>query len=106
MSESIFWSLRDNPPTLTVKENAREVILEMVSVMCDNRSLLKFKKNKDGEFRLNSPPRDGGCGPALSNYQFKHAIYDIEWAADEGDWERVFIMINSGTELIESVKSR
>jgi len=42
----------------------------------------------------------------LSNWQMKHPIHDIEWEADDNNWEGVIEMINSGTELIESVKSR
>lgn len=101
-----WQELKYNPPVLKVKDGAREVILEMVSVMCDNRSLLRFKKNNEGDFKLNSPPRNGGYGNALSNYQLKHTPTDIEWEADDENWDEVFNMINTGTAKIESVKSR
>ena len=104
MSE--WQKLRANPPTLKVKDNAREIICEMVSCMCDNRSHIRIKKNSEGDFRIDSPPRNGGWGNAMSNFQIKYPISDIEWAADDGKWDEVFSMINSGTELIESVKSR
>jgi hypothetical protein len=32
--------------------------------------------------------------------------HKIEWAADEGKWNDVFEMINSGTEVISEVESR
>ena len=102
---SKFAELRNNPPKLEVKENAREVIFEMVSVMCDNRSRIIFRKNNDGDFRAQAIINQN-MGYAFSNYQMKHHKLDIEWAADEGHWLEVIRMLNSGTALIESVKSR
>ena len=95
-----YHELLVNPPMLEVKENARELIIETISCMCDNRHLLKLKKNKEGEFKLY------GSGSAISNWQMKHDQYEIEWSADEGNWNEVFAMINTGTEKINSVKSR
>ena len=103
---SIYQKLTYTPPKLEIKKDAKQIIFEMVSCMCDNRSLLTLKQNTDGEFKLNSPPRNGGYGQSLSNFQFKFATYEIEWEADEQHWDKVFEMINSGTEVIESVKSR
>jgi hypothetical protein len=97
---SKYQELLQNPPRLTVKENAREVIIKTVSCMCDNVHYLKFKKNPEGDFKMN------GNGHSLSNWQMKHKPHDIEWIADEGKWNQVFRMINSGTEKIESLKSR
>ena len=68
--------------------------------MCDNVHYLTFKKNSDGDFKMN------GGRFALSNWQMKHAKHEIEWEADENMWGGVIAMINSGTEAIESVKSR
>ena len=106
MKNSRYFELTKYPPKLEVVEGAKEVILEMVSCMCDNRHLLVLRKNNDGDFKLNSPPRNGGYGQALSNFQMKWPVYAIEWEADTGNWNVVFSMINSGTEAIESVKSR
>jgi hypothetical protein len=36
----------------------------------------------------------------------KHEKHEIEWTADEEGWDKVIKMINSGTEVIESVISR
>jgi hypothetical protein len=36
----------------------------------------------------------------------KHPKHDVEWEADSENWDKVIEMINSGTALIESVKSR
>jgi hypothetical protein len=46
---SQYKNLRLNPPKLTVKENAKEVIFKTISAMCDNVGYLRFKKNNDGE---------------------------------------------------------
>jgi hypothetical protein len=97
---SKYQELRMNPPKLSVKKEAREVIFTVVSCMCDNVYYLTFKKNKDGDFKLN------GNGFALSNFQMKHPIHDIEWEADENEWGGVITMINSGTSVVAEVKSR
>lgn len=88
-----------------IKENAREVIFYVVSCMCDNKYTLRFRKNDDGDFKMS------GMGFALSNFQFGYKeggikSFEIEWAADEGDWIRVKNMINSGTVKVEKVISR
>jgi len=95
-----YQELRKNPPKLTVREGAREVIFKTVSCICDNVHYLKFKKNEEGDFKMS------GGGFSLSNWQFKHQIHDIEWEADEKKWGGVIAMINSGTAVIEEVKSR
>ena len=97
---SKYVELRRNPPKLTIKSGAREVIFKTISCMCDNVGYLRFKKNSDGDFKLD------GMGFAVSNWQMKHPTHEIEWEADENEWGGVIAMINSGTEVIESVSSR
>ena len=97
---SVYSDLVDNPPKLEVKANAREVIVNLVSCMCDNRYETVFKKNSDGDFEYNT------CGQAYRNFQIKHSKLDLEWVADEGDWDNVFRMINTGVVVIEKVRSR
>ena len=97
---SKYRELIMNSPKLTIKEGAREVIFKTVSCMCDNVHYLRFKKNTDGDFKLD------GMGYAVSNWQMKHPKHEIEWEADANEWDRVIAMINSGTEAIESVTSR
>ena len=97
---SKYIELKRNQPKLTVKKDAREVIFKTVSCMCDNIHYITFKKNADGDFKM-----DGG-GSALSNWQMKHPKHDIEWEADAGEWQGVIAMINSGTEVVAEVKSR
>jgi hypothetical protein len=97
---SKFKELRLNAPKLTIKEGAREVIFKTVSCMCDNVHHITFKKNSDGDFKLD------GNGFSLSNWQMKNEKHEIEWTADEEGWDEVIAMINSGTAAIESVISR
>ena len=97
---SKYVELRRNPPKLIIKTEAREVIFKTISCMCDNVGYLRFKKNSDGDFKLD------GMGFAVSNWQMKHPTHEIEWEADENEWGGVIAMINSGTEVIESVSSR
>jgi hypothetical protein len=100
MNKLSYKELRQNPPKLSAKENARELIITTVSCMCDNVHYMKLKKNEDGDFKLNT------VDFALSNWQMKHPKHEIEWEADAGNWDTVFKMINSGVELIAEVKSR
>jgi hypothetical protein len=97
---SKYQELRLNPPKLTVKKDAREVIFTTVSCMCDNIHYITFKKDSNGDFKM-----DGGRF-SLSNWQFKHPIHDIEWEADANEWGGVIAMINSGTAQVSEVKSR
>jgi hypothetical protein len=102
---SKYRELRINQPQLTIKEGAREVIFKLVSCMCNNVSYMKFYKNDNGDFRMQSTTKNG-MGNALSNFQMKHTKEEIEWEADDENWNTVIEMINSGTSLIEEVKSR
>jgi hypothetical protein len=97
---SKYVELRRNQPKLTIKEGAREVIFKLVSCMCDNVYHFTFKKDSNGDFKMH-------CGGfAYSNFSIKHPKHDVEWEADANEWSGVIAMINSGTSVIESVKSR
>ena len=83
-----------------IKKNPRELMIHVVSSMCNNKYILSLKKNSDGEFKMS------GRGYSLSNFGFKSPVYEIEWAADEGDWSKVIDIINSGYQLIDKIVSR
>jgi len=102
---SMYRTLRFNPPKLTVKKDVSEVIFKMVSCMCDNKSNIVFYKDKRDNWRCHAmlPSR---MGYALSNYQMKGDSYDLEYLAEEGNWDSVIKLINSGTAVISSVLSR
>ena len=83
-----------------INPNPRELVITLVSCMCDNKSTMNLKKNQEGDFKLTC------CGEAYSNFQIKFRKDEIEWAADDGNFYEVFKMINSGTSVIDEVKSR
>tara|TARA_B100000900_G_scaffold398924_1_gene400863 strand:+ start:836 stop:1132 length:297 start_codon:yes stop_codon:yes gene_type:complete len=89
-----------DPPTIEVKESAREVIFKTIGCMCDNVHHLTFKKDKQGDFRLH------GNGFSLSNWQMDFERFELEWFADDEQWEDVVRMINTGTSKVASVVSR
>jgi hypothetical protein len=102
---SLYFKLKNNPPAITVKDNAREVVIKTISVMCDNVSYLTFRKNADGDFRV-SGSLPNGMGACLSNWQMEADKVDLEWTADEQDWNKVIDIINTGTSQVEIVRSR
>jgi len=83
-----------------VVENARELQIHTVAGMCDNRHVLTLKKNNDGDFKLNRN------GQAYGNFGIPYYQYELEWAADKGNFEAMFKMINEGFQVVEQVKSR
>ena len=83
-----------------VVENAREVRIHTVAGMCDNRHLMTLKKNIDGDFKLRTHMH------AYSNFGIPYDKYELEWAADKGNFAAVFKMINAGFQVVEQVKSR
>jgi len=97
---SKYGELLRKPPVLTVKGKPREIKIDLVSCMCDNRYRWTIKKDKDGEWKINTGMF------AYGNFQIEHGRDDIEWIADEGNWNEVFSMINTGTSKIESIKYR
>lgn len=97
---STYRALIANPPKLEVKENVREVVVILVSCMCDNRYETIFKKNEEGDFKFKTHTQ------AYTNFQINYSKIDLEWAADAGKWDEVFSMINSGTIVVEKVRSR
>jgi hypothetical protein len=95
----LYETLRKNPPKLHVPVNTTEIMIHAVSVMCDNRRLISMKKYSDG-WAMNTR------GQAFTNFQTKCYQYEIEWAADNKDWDKAFALLNSGTILIEKIVCR
>tara|TARA_B100000427_G_scaffold206627_1_gene172005 strand:+ start:3426 stop:3737 length:312 start_codon:yes stop_codon:yes gene_type:complete len=83
-----------------IKKNPKELMIHVVASMCDNKYILSLKKDSNGEFKMS------GNGYSLSNFGFKSPVYEIEWAADEGDWSKVIHIINSGYQRIDKIVSR
>lgn len=95
-----YQELLENPPKLKIEGKPREIKINLVSCMCDNKYRWTIKQNEDGDYKINTH------GFAYSNWQIKDRKDDIEWIADEGDWDEVFEMINTGTSKVESIKYR
>lgn len=98
---SLYETTKNNPIKIDIKKDAKDVVLELVSVMCDNKYTLRLKRNSSGEFKLHT------CGQAYSNFQIRdHSKIDIEWLADDGDWNSVVNVVNSGTSKVYQIKQR
>ena len=101
---SLYNLLRDNPPTLVVDpsphDSIRQIKIDLVSVMCDNKYRWIASKNDDGDFVINT-----GVS-AYSNFQIPHHKDDLEWAMDADDWDSVFDMINEGTVKVWKIQYR
>ena len=87
--------------TKCIKKDAKEVIFNLVSCMCNNKYQLKVKKNDNGEFRVSMGRHSVGNLQMSGDFNT-----DITWAADDGDWTKVVRTIRSGTAAIESIRSR
>ena len=92
--------LRENPPTLKVEGKPREIKIDTVASMCDNKHRFTIKLNEAGDYKIFTH------GFAWSNFGIKILKDDLEWLADDGEWNKVFEAFNSGYQLIESVKYR
>lgn len=97
---SLYHKLRLDPPLLKIEGKPREIKIDVVSVMCDNKYRWSVFKNDNGDYKISTSPQ------AFSNFQTKYKKDDIEWEMDGGDWQEVWEMINSGTIKIEKIKYR
>lgn len=100
MNESLYWRLSKNPPKFDISGTPREIKIDLVSVMCDNKYRWTLKKNEDGDYKINTHSF------AFSNFQTKMRKDDIEWLADEGSWQEVIDAINEGTSKVHKIKFR
>ena len=85
---------------ILVKDRRNGKNYKINSAFDDVDSIFSKNKNDDGDFKLNSH-RD-----SYRNFQIKFDKDDIEWEADDSNWNKVFDMINSGTSKIDNIKSR
>ena len=98
---SRYDELTENPPKLEVKGEPRQVKIDLVSVMCDNRYRWTFeRKTPEHDFELWTH------GYAYSNFHMSLRKDDLEWLADDGEWDAIFDAINDGVQVVESVKYR
>ena len=112
---SKYREIRQNPPALKVVDNPSRVTFKMIDAMCDNRSEINFVKTKDfWKVRAVLP---SGMGNSLSNYQFGRGSYapkntlrvtaqDLCWMAEDGEWDEIIKVVNSGVSVIELIRSK
>ena len=97
---NLYTQLQMHPPTLTVQGEVREIKIDLVSVMCDNKYRWIARKNEEGDFRIYTDRF------TYSNFNIPHHKDDLEWAMDAGDWDGVFKMINEGTVKVHKIQYR
>jgi hypothetical protein len=100
MRNSKYVRLLLNPPKLKVEGKPRQIKIDLISSMCDNRYRWSISQNDDGDYKIFTN------GFAYSNFGIKYKKDDIEWEMDEGNWDLVWRMINSGYQIIENLKYR
>ena len=79
--------------------NTTEIMIHVVACMCDNKYLLKMFKTTTG-WQLNTLTQH------FDNFQMKCYKYEIEWAADNKEWDKVFSFINSGVQVVSHIACR
>jgi len=99
---SRYRELMENPPKISIdEESPKEVIFYLVSCMCDNKYKITFKKKDNGEYSISAGVH------SLKNFRMKGDYYtDLRWCAEDNEWDKVVNIINSGTEVVESVRYR
>lgn len=97
---SKFVELRRNPVKNNITGTPKKVLINFVSVMCDNKSQMVFDFEGFGGYKLST------CGNAFSNWNTDCSKEDVIWEAESGNWEDVIKMLNSGTSAIESIRVR
>jgi len=95
-----YKELVNNPPEISVPKVCREVIFGVVFEIGDITNLIRFKKNVEGDFVIS------GGGLLFKNYRGNYERFELEWAADEGEWDYVMRLINSGPMQIDYVRFR
>ena len=92
--------LRINPPKLEVIDTPRQIKIDLVASMCDNKYRWICSKDDRGDWKINT------MGYCFSNFGIKYRKDDIEWEMDDGNWDEVWKMINSGYQLVSNIKYR
>jgi hypothetical protein len=95
-----FVELRKNPVKNTITGTPKKVLINFVSVMCDNKSQMVFDFEGYSGYKLST------CGNAFSNWNTDCSKEDVIWEAESGNWDDVIKMLNSGTSAIESIRVR
>ena len=101
---SKYQELRRLNTKHTIVKDPKKVFIKMVSCMCDNSSEIIFTKKDSGEYSM-CTRLPSGMGYSFSNYQTGISSSEVAFDAMEGNWNEVLKVINSGTAVIEQVRS-
>ena len=105
---SRYTELRGRPvdPTKAdLKKDLKVVLLEMVSVMCDNVGYLKI--TNEGDEKVTIKHYNDHVALAFSNLQAEaNAQEMIRWAMLDNNLKEIIRLANSGTSVIGSIKIR
>jgi hypothetical protein len=97
---STFQELVRNPPVLNkVVDGAKEIVIQLISSMCDNRDIWVITMNKEGKFKIDTN------GYSFNNFQIRYSKTEVERECDNNNWLKVFTMINSGESRIKQIRS-
>jgi hypothetical protein len=97
---SKYRELVSNPVKNIITGKPKQVLLDLVSCMCDNKSQITFALNENGSYSCLTH------GQAFSNFQTGCSKADLLWEADDEKWDNVLKMINTGTSQISQIRVR
>lgn len=98
---SKYEEVKNNPIKNNISGMPSQVVFYLVSAMCDNKSKITFIKKENGEYKIDTDSQH------INNFGFKFDfLVNAAWAADEGNWSRVFYYINQGYSKIYEVKCK
>lgn len=96
---SIYNELKNNPPKFDINKSCEHFVFDLVSVMCDNKKKFELKKTDKG-FKFVSIQH-------FNNFRIKnYDKTDIEWLADEGKFQEIVDIMNSGTVKVQRIRQK
>ena len=97
---SKYRELISNPVKNIITGKPKQVLIDLISCMCDNKNQITFALNENGSYSCLTH------GYAFSNYQMNCSKPDLLWEAEEGEWDNVLKMINTGTSQVSQIRVR
>jgi hypothetical protein len=96
-----YRTLISTPPKLEVRSAPKEVVFYVISAMCDNDYTITFTRNDDKSYNVS------GGRFSLRNFSMQGDWeQDLRWLAQDGEWQEVIAVINTGNIVVERVRCR
>ena len=95
---SKYRELISNPINNNITGKPSKILIDMVSVMCDNKKQIQFTLKEDGSYNVSTGM------DAFSNFQMNCSRADLLWEAEDGNWDTVVKMIRTGVAAIENIR--